>query len=271
MGSKRIVHRIEHGEDHQDVMATTYQMRNFYQQFGDGFFSVLDVMNYIQHHQIVRWCKPLSRVLDVCCGRGLLLPLLRYQKPSIIEYVGVDIAPSNRRFLTKRVTDGASIDNDYYPFRVSFVESDVAEMSSRVEGPFDFIVYTSSIEHMHPDHGRASLAECRKLISSEGRLVITCPNTPEDQDGYDTQYRAHVYEWKRSELQEALEATGFKILETWGLLATKKDIQKEMAKLGGAALFAELSKFIPSEWLVPVLAPVFPQVAKEIGFVVEPK
>lgn len=33
--------------DREKILCTTYQMRNFYMQFRDGFFTNLDVMNYI--------------------------------------------------------------------------------------------------------------------------------------------------------------------------------------------------------------------------------
>ena len=47
----KIVYRVEDNEDRSEILCTTYQMRNFYSQFHDGFFSNLDVMNYIQHLQ----------------------------------------------------------------------------------------------------------------------------------------------------------------------------------------------------------------------------
>ena len=46
---KDIVYRVEDGMDREKILCTTYQMRNFYMQFRDGFFTNLDVMNYIQH------------------------------------------------------------------------------------------------------------------------------------------------------------------------------------------------------------------------------
>ena len=46
---KDIVYRVEDGMDRGKILCTTYQMRNFYMQFRDGFFTNLDVMNYIQH------------------------------------------------------------------------------------------------------------------------------------------------------------------------------------------------------------------------------
>jgi ubiquinone/menaquinone biosynthesis C-methylase UbiE len=253
--------------DPQTILCTTYQMRNFYRQFGDGFFSSLDVMNYIQHHQIVKWCQAGWHILDVCCGRGLLLPMLRYQRKTLGSYTGVDIRPGNAIWQTKRVTNGKPIDEDYYPFPTRFVEANVAEMSQHLEGNFDAIIYTSSIEHMHRDMGLASLVECRKVAKDGALLVITCPNTPEDQDGYDTQYASHVYEWKRSELLEGLRMAGFTVINEWGLLISKTELKRQAEHLWLLPLIQRLEQFIPSEWLCPMMAVMFPEQSKEIGMV----
>ena len=97
MKEKKIVKKIEEGMDPQDVLCTTYQMRNFYMQFRDGFFSNLDVMNYIQHHAVALMAKKGMNVVDVCCGRSLVLPLLRYYARDINSYTGVDICETNIR------------------------------------------------------------------------------------------------------------------------------------------------------------------------------
>jgi len=266
--SKKIVYKVEPGMDVREILATTYQMRNFYRQFGDGFFSALDVMNYIQHEQIIRWAKKGTALLDVCCGRGLLLPLLRYQRKDLGSYTGVDIAPKNAKFLEKRVTDGKPIKDDYYPFPVRFIESNVAQMAvSLLPQRFDLLVYTSSIEHMHRDLGMASLRECRAVSKDGAMLYLTCPNTPEGQDGYDTQYAAHVYEWKRSELVTGLTEAGFEIKAEYGLLHNAKVLREELEKVGLDTLYERCSTFIPSKWLGPMLSPLFPKSAKEIGFI----
>jgi ubiquinone/menaquinone biosynthesis C-methylase UbiE len=281
MSDKPLVYRIEDGMDRREVYATTYQMRNFYRQLGDGFFTGLDVMNYIQHHQIARWAghKKGTRVLDVCCGRGLLLPLLRWYAKGIGRYVGVDLQPLNAVFTTKRVTDGKSLDHpdlqtdvhDYYPFPVEFVEADAAEMSNHMPGAvFDLIVYTSAIEHMNRDVGTATLEQCRRLIQPHGMLVLTTPRTPEGHDGYDTQYRAHVYERTREELVEDLTATGWGISAEWAIYATLTDIRGAAEPLGLRPLVDRLAEFVPPDWLAPVLAPMFPKVAKEMAFLCHP-
>jgi len=253
--------------DRQEVLCTTYQMRNFYAQLRDGFFSTLDVMNYIQHFQIaLKWCAPGNHVLDVCCGRGLMLPLLRYHQKEIGSYTGVDIEPKNATWLRKRVTDGKEIEpEEYYPFPVRFVEANVAEMAEKVGTVFDTLIYTSAIEHMHLEDGRASLRECRQLAHSGSVMVLTCPNTPEDQDGYDTRYRAHVYEWKRSELLHELESAGWKMVTEWGLTIGKKELMAAAKRLGLTKMIERVARFVPPQFYLPVFAPMFPRESSEIG------
>jgi len=242
-------------------------MRNFYQQFKDGFFTVLDVMNYIQHHQVVRMIRIADNVLDMCCGRGLLLPMLRYYKTMISSYTGIDIKKSNAVFRTKRVTDGKPAHAGYYPFPVHFVEGSVGEMASLLPNNFfEFIVYTSSIEHMHHDVGLQSLVEARTVAKKGATMFLSCPNTPEEQDGYDTQYAAHVYEWKKSEVVAGLEETGWKLEDCYGLLMNVTDIAKNLPP-EMRAVFNEQRKYIPSEWLAPIWATMFPDDAKELAYI----
>jgi ubiquinone/menaquinone biosynthesis C-methylase UbiE len=273
--TKHLVHRIEDGMDRRDVYATTYQMRNFYRQLFDGVFWPIDVMNYIQHHQVAKWAKPGTKVLDVCCGRGLLLPLLRNESKALGCYVGVDIKRANAIFTTRRVTDNKPIEAGYYPFPVHYVEADAAEMAPRLEelglAPFDLIVYTSAIEHMNRPVGTATLAQCRRVASPHASLVLTTPRTPDGKDGYDTQYRAHVYERTRAELMEDLAATGWAVIAEWGIYANLGDLKAVAEAQGFGPLVNRLARFVPNEWLQPVLAPMFPEVAKEIAFMCSPQ
>ena len=89
---KQVVFRVEDGMDRKNILCTTYQMRNFYTQFHDGFFSNLDVMNYIQHYAAAHMAKKGMNIVDVCCGRSLMLPLLRWYAKDINSYTGVDIS-----------------------------------------------------------------------------------------------------------------------------------------------------------------------------------
>jgi ubiquinone/menaquinone biosynthesis C-methylase UbiE len=262
-----IAYRIEPGMDRQEVLCTTYQMRNFYRQLGDGFFTNLDVMNYVQHLKAVQMMRPGWKVLDVCCGRGLLLPLIRWYRKEIGEYVGVDICEKNVREAQTR-TAYKQIDHEsYYEFPHRWVICNVADMGSQLPSScFDLAVYTSSIEHMHKEAGEQSLRECAKVVRPGAKLFLSCPNTPEDQDGYDTQYKAHVYEWKLSELRAALRNAGFDIEAEYGLVIGKRELQKAIEAQGQQVklLLQPILDYLPNEFLTAALAPAFPVPSKEV-------
>jgi len=260
---RNIVHKIEEGMNPSKVYCTTYQMRNFYAQMADGFFSSLDIMNYIQHHAAVKRMKKGWRVLDVCCGRGLLLPLIRYYKPQIAEYVGVDISEKNIKEQTRK-SGIKKIDNmdSYYPFKVTHVVDTVEEMHKKLKPKsFDFIVYTSAIEHMQKEAGRKSLINCYKLLKPGHEMFLSCPNTSDKQDPYDTQYAAHIYEWGLTELKEEVQASGFEITEERGLVGKVKDFEKWLQEKGSdqdKKLYYNLKEYLPSAWLMAIMPLVIP-------------
>lgn len=271
---QQVVHRIEDGMDRRKVACTTYQQRNFYTQMRDGCFTRNEVMNYALHHQVVRMAAgmPGAHLLDVCCGRGLLLPMLRYQAKGLGSYTGLDIEPKNAIWRQRRVTTGEPIQPDYYPWPTAFVEGDVAEANTLCRhGVYDLIVYMASIEHMHPERGRASLRALRNLAHPDTVMVLTCPNTPEDQDGYDTRYRAHVYEWKLSELHEALADADWHVTDGWGADMGTRDMGAAMEQAGYGRMWARLRQCVPAEWLIPALAPLFVQEASEVVLVCKPQ
>lgn len=274
---RKIVHKIEEGMDPSEVYCTTYQMRNFFAQMADGFFSSLDVMNYIQHHAAVKRMKKGWRVLDVCCGRGLLLPLMRYHKPQVAEYVGVDISPSNiseqrRRSGVKKIEDMDS----YYPFKVTHVIESVEDMAKVLEPKsFDFIIYTSAIEHMQKEAGQKSLRNCYKLLKPGREMFLSCPNTSDKQDPYDTQYAAHLYEWGLEELRQEVAASGFRVTEEWGLVGKVKDFEKWISNKADKSVrdeYFRLKGYLPSAWLMaifPLL--VSPEAAAEVLLICQRK
>lgn len=270
--TKKIVHKVEPGMNIQDVLCTTYQMRNFYQQFHDGFFTNLDVMNYIQHHAAAKLARKNWHIVDVCCGRSLMLPLLRYHARNIASYTGVDISAANireaMRGCSKRLTSEEL--RSYYPFRVAWKQCNVAEMTKVIpEESTDFVIYTSAIEHMHKDVGAQSLKECYKIMRPGAIMFLSCPNTP--GNGYNTQYAAHVYEWGYSELKEMLQQLNFTIEQEVGLVLGAKEMREMFAEMPDNSLkrfYACMANYMPTEWLTAVMAIPFPQKAKEILFVV---
>lgn len=273
MAEKQIVFRVEDGMDREKILCTTYQMRNFYQQFHDGFFSNLDVMNYIQHFAAAQMAKKGANVVDVCCGRSLMLPLLRYYAKDINSYTGVDISETNIkeaiRGASKRLT--AEEFKTYYPFKVSYKLGNVAYMSQYFpEKEFaDFVIYTSAVEHMHPDDGRKSLEECYKIMKPGAKIFLSCPNTP--GNGYNTQYRAHVYEWGYDELKNAVTKIGFKIMQEVGLVMGAKEMDAFYAEQPKEIqqFYRTMKNYIPTTWLTAIMSIPYPKASREILFIME--
>jgi len=247
-------------------------MRNFYTQFHDGFFSNLDVMNYIQHYRAAQMAKKGDNVVDVCCGRSLMLPLLRYHAKDIASYTGVDISKANigeaMRGCVKKDLKPQDLAS-YYPFKVAWKLGNVAEMSKVIpEGSADLVIYTSAIEHMHPDDGRKSLEECAKIMKPGATMILSCPNTP--GNGYDAQYRAHVYEWGYDELKVALEEIGLRVEQEVGLVLGAKEMDELYAAQPEDVrqFYARMKGYLPMPWLSVVMAVPFPKASKELLFIV---
>ena len=273
---KKIVKKITEDINRDDVLCTTYQMRNFYTQFKDGFFSSLDVMNYIQHCAVTKYIKKGMNVVDVCCGRSLILPLLRWYNKDIESYTGVDISAANieeaKRGASKRIDIAGIPIDEYYPFKTSWIHANVAEMSNYIEpSSADFLIYTSAIEHMHKDDGAQSLKECYTIMKDGGTMFLSCPNTP--GNGYNTQYAAHVYEWGYDELKEELDKIGFSITQEVGLVMKAKKMKEfffsDCVSDDVRDFYQKLASYLPTAWLTPIVSIPFPEESDEILFVVK--
>lgn len=269
---KKIVHKVEKEMNIQDVLCTTYQMRNFYNQFHDGFFSNLDVMNYIQHYAAAKLAKTGWNVVDVCCGRSLMLPLLRYHSKGITSYTGVDISKTNINEAMRGCSKKLTLEElkHYYPFKVSWKLCNVAEMTKVIPvDSTDFVIYTSAVEHMHKNAGLASLKECYKIMKDGAIMFLSCPNTP--GNGYNTQYAAHVYEWGYDELKKELLNIGFTIDHEVGLVMGAKEMKEFYENMADGQLkqfYKTMKKYVPTDWLTAIMSIPFPKASKEILFIV---
>ena len=270
---KEIVYRVEDGMNRENILCTTYQMRNFYDQFRDGYFTNLDVMNYIQHFKAAQMAKKGSHIVDVCCGRSLMLPLLRYYAKDIGSYIGIDISRKNieeamRGAVKKNLTPEQI--SQYYPFPVGWKLCNIAEMSKAIPINYaDFVIYTSAIEHMHKDDGYASLIECKKIMKPGAKMFLSCPNTP--GNGYKTQYRAHVYEWGYDELKQALGSIGFTIKQEVGLVMGGREMDEFYQTQPDEIrhFYQAMREYVPTTWLTAIMSIPYPQQSKEILFIVE--
>jgi len=159
---------------------------------------------------------PAERVLDVACGTGQLLELL-VKRLDVPELVGIDRVPAMLDVARQRLGK-----------RASFVEGEVAQL------PFDnanFQLITSTSALHYFSDVDASLREIRRVISSDGNLVITdwCRNyfwMRVLNRVLPWTHHSHAYTFSVNELEDSLTQAGFsigskntrKISWFWGLM-----------------------------------------------------
>jgi len=266
-----IAYRVEDGMNRREILCTTYQMRNPFIQFHDGVAGELDAHCYFQHAYAASLMNENDSVLDVCCGRGLMIPFLRYGAKNCRAYIGVDICRKNAKWADGFDPRREKEKKDW-GFPCVFVESNVASMAdpvqSKVAEPIDLIVYTSAIEHMQPDDQRSSLAECRKIIADGGQLYLSCPVTEKGKSGWDTQYRAHIYEPTRAEIEGWLDGSGFKIAYNYGLCTSMSAIKRLSENQKRQADY--FLKVMPRLQALTTIPAMFPHIATEMAFVCHP-
>jgi SAM-dependent methyltransferase len=244
---------------------STNQMDDFYTALALGHVKPSSIMNYVQHLYVAERLPAGARFADVCCGRGLQLPVLYRYAPHIGSYTGYDIAPANLGEARDRI---GSLDAAYggRPFSIELVECDVSQPWP--ERPlYDAAVYTSALEHLPRDLAAASLRNTATALKPGGVLYLSTPNTPA---GSPPQHRVHVYEWHRDELAVVLDAAGLHIDDTIGLLPPETGTDEAITAAWGADAarwHARLRQVIPAPFLDTVTAAALPGAAAELLYV----
>jgi SAM-dependent methyltransferase len=239
-------------------------MDDFYAALARGEAKSSGVMNLLQHLIVAERCADNARVLDVCCGRGLALPLLFRYAPGIQRYAGLDISAGNlsearERIEALRATYGT-------PFPVDLVECDVAEPWPDLPA-FDVAIYTSALEHLPFELGAQSLRYTAAALAPGGKLYLSTPAAigPPPRP---LQYRVHVYEWSRDEVEEVLGEAGLVIDDVMGLLPPAPDLLAAGldGRYGDAAAtwYLDLAERVPRALLDAVSAVAVPDLATEL-------
>lgn len=247
---------------------SVHQMDDFYSALERGEVKATGVMNYVQHLVAAQRCPKAAVVVDVCCGRGLQLPVLYCYAPQVSRYIGLDIAEDNLREARQRVADLEREHGQAFP--VDLVVWDVAEPWPDLP-PADVMVYTSALEHLPRRQGEASLRHAAAALAPGGRLFLSTPNTtgPHPRP---LQHRVHVYEWDRAELQPLLEKEcGLQVEQVIGLIPSDDGELETAARsaYGDAAVVwvRDLRALLPAAFLDVVLAAALPSAAKELLYV----
>lgn len=238
---------------------STAQMDDFYGALARGEVKPTGVMNLLQRLYVAQRCRTGDRMVDVCCGRGLQLPVLARYRPDLGGYTGLDVSAENLAEARGRAGG--------LPFPVELVEADVARPWP-IEGRFEVAVYTSALEHLPRAEGAASLRRVADALVEGGRLFLSTPNTPGPPPRR-LQHRVHVYEWSHEELFDALLEAGLAVDEVVGILpppdpATTLTAVAERYGSGGVEMYRELERHAPAVLLGPVVSTALDDAASEV-------
>ncbi|WP_435059078.1 class I SAM-dependent methyltransferase [Streptomyces sp. bgisy060] len=246
---------------------STNQMDDFYAALARGEAKPSGLMNLMQHLIAAERCAEGANVLDVCCGRGLALPLLHRYAPKIGRYAGLDISSANLAEARARLVE---LRKEYgVLFPVEFVECDVSEPWPQLP-PFDVAIYTSALEHLPHELGVKSLAATGAALAPGGVLYLSTPQAfgPPPRP---LQYRVHVYEWSCEEVVSAVEDAGLIVDDVMGLLPPEPDeVATELAErygTGAVDWYRDLAARVPKALLDTVSSVMVPDRATELLFV----
>jgi SAM-dependent methyltransferase len=247
---------------------STNQMDDFYTALAGGEVKPTGIMNYLQRLLITDRCKPGDRMVDVCCGRGLQLPVVYRYRPDLASYVGLDISTDNLAEAAHRQTALDALRTR--EFSIDFVECDVSAPWPTALGTFDVAVYTSALEHLPRELGVASQRQCAAALAPSGKLYLSTPNTP-GQPPRKLQHRVHVYEWSHEELIGALDEVGFVVEHTVGILAPSPDVVEAAVadRFGPQAVefYRRMRECAPEPLLGPIVATALGDAAIETLYV----
>lgn len=246
---------------------STNQMDDFYAALSRGEAKPSGLMNLLQHLIVAEKCAPNARVLDVCCGRGLALPLLCRYAPKIAGYVGLDISADNLGEARDRCGALRATYGDLFP--VDLIECDVAQPWPTLPA-FDVVLYTSALEHLPFEFGAQSLRNTAAVLAPGGVLYLSTPAAV-GVPPRPLRYRVHVYEWSRAEVERLVVGAGLIIEDVMGLLPPVPDVLASALtdRYGRAAAdwYRDLVERVPQALLDAVSAVAVPDVATELLYI----
>ena len=188
---------------------TTNYRQRIYASYGKNF---QDTPEIFDHAASLRWgsaCRyylrgwlpalKTARVVDVACGRGVLLHFFKEQGYQNIE--GVDISP-DQVALSRQVTPNVT-------------EANVVEFMESHANQFDLITGFDIIEHFYKDETLRFLDAAYTALKPGGRLILQTPNA---EGPWGTQHRyndfTHEIGLNPNALDRLLRITGFGEIES---------------------------------------------------------
>lgn len=103
--------------------------------------------------------KPTDKLLDLCCGNGLLT---RQFARNCERVVGIDLAPA----MIESARQHSARPN------VQYLQGNATEAKQIVEGPFDKIILQFSFQYLSREEGEKAVRGMKRLLKPGGIIVL---------------------------------------------------------------------------------------------------
>ena len=185
------------------------------------------------------------RVLDIGCGKEFPFAKTLYvNKLSPKRYLGVDVNKlelpvmlADKPWFEAKSIDAASMDLDWQP---------------------TLVICFEVVEHMPFAHVQKLLANVRRLMHLDGRLLLSTPAWNGEAAGN------HPNEMRYEVMGSLLEAAGFGIEHQYGTFASIRDYKTRLTELGYLELFNRLAAYYDTNVLAVIFAPIIPELSRNV-------
>jgi cyclopropane fatty-acyl-phospholipid synthase-like methyltransferase len=154
------------------------------------------------------YVKAGDNILDLCCGTGYGLNILRSHYPLDTQGMGLDIDAGS---ISKAKTDYSFPKRDTLLKPNKFRQCDLTNfLSWRYTGMFNVITFFEAIEHFLYNDGLKILFQIKKLLKKNGTFILSSPKDINDK--YNIYHKSI---WAFPELKNVVGSI-FGGIELWG-------------------------------------------------------
>ncbi len=155
-------------------------------------------------NMVLKYCGRNSLIVDIGAAPFITSCALRRLGFNV---VAVDIEPEKYMYIARECG-------------INVIKADL-ERDELPQLGADCSVFSEVIEHLNPYYVPEILRKINKTLAIKGKLILTTPNIAslfrrfKLLIGAQPQYRLHVHEYTKKEVEEMLVGSGFKIIESY--------------------------------------------------------
>jgi SAM-dependent methyltransferase len=153
---------------------------------------------HILNKLIKKYSKNNAHILDIGCGSGNLLSVLR--KNGFTSIYGSDFSQESVDSTNRKFVDQA--------FR-----ADIKDVTSFDNRKYDVVICADVLEHIEDDI--LALRSIYFLLEKDGLLVLSVPYNMKYWSSHD-EFSGHIRRYNLNDLEEKITKSGFSVLESFG-------------------------------------------------------